>query len=325
MTDAPLRALIISDGRRGIENQALGLAEAAAKIRPLTLTPCHITHGKAFSALPPALQFAFRRTPDRYGITQERPDIAIGCGRQAIAPLRALKRLYGADIFTVYVQDPRTQHSQFDLIIAPQHDRVSGDNVISMIGSPNRITPQRMSDEAKAFDATLSQYPAPYAAVLIGGPSKRWQVKQRDMAAWHDAMRDLHGKGYSLLITPSRRTPEFARKMLTQFAYEHDRVWLHEDGADNPYFAFLNAAEIILVTEDSTNMLTESCATGKTVFRLPVSGEPGKFKTLFETLETRCIVVRYDKDMRIPPVSPLRETQDVAAKLWPRYDIAKST
>ncbi|WP_017930937.1 mitochondrial fission ELM1 family protein [Robiginitomaculum antarcticum] len=325
MTDSFPHALVISDGRRGIENQALGLAEAAAHIRSLTISTHHIQNDKTFAALPPALQFALRRSPHDYGLTGLKPDIAIGCGRQAIAPLRALKRAHGADVFTVYVQDPQTSLSHFDLVIAPQHDGVNGDNIFAIVGSPNRITAPRLTHETEIFAPRLAQYPAPYAAILIGGASKRWSVKQEDMAAWHDAMRDLHVKGYSLLVTPSRRTPDFARKMLAQFAYEHGRVWLHDDAEDNPYFAFLNAADIILVTEDSTNMMTEACVTGKPVYRLPVSGDPGKFAILFDSLQTRCGVTRYEPASSPQSYEALSETRRAADYLWKRFDQVRAS
>ena len=50
MTTAPLSCLVITDGRRGIENQALGLAEAAARLRPSDISPLIIDAGAAFKA-----------------------------------------------------------------------------------------------------------------------------------------------------------------------------------------------------------------------------------------------------------------------------------
>ena len=46
MADEARHCLVISDGRRGIENQALGLAEGCASLRPLTIQTYHIAHGK---------------------------------------------------------------------------------------------------------------------------------------------------------------------------------------------------------------------------------------------------------------------------------------
>lgn len=315
---APRTCWVISDGRRGIENQALGLAECLSQMMPLDIHIHHILHGKVFTALPPKLQRKLKSKPEEYGLPTALPDMVIGCGRQAIAPLLVIKKLAGSSVKTIYVQDPKISPSHFDLVIAPEHDQVSGDNIISMIGSPNRISKNTLKQDYKNFTSLLSGYPKPFAAVLIGGPSKRFKLTQKDMAAWHDAMRDLHEKGYSLLVTPARRTPDFAVKMLGQFAHEYDNVWLHKDGEPNPYFAFLEAADIILVTEDSTNMLTESCATGKPVYRLPMSGEPGKFEKFYASLEHRYGVKRYDGTPDISKREPLNETERVGEKILKR-------
>jgi len=74
------------------------------------------------------------------------------------------------------------------------------------------------------------------------------------------------------MITTSRRTPKSSIQDYKQFASKHENVWLYDGEGENPYYAFLGGADAILVTEESTNMLTEACATGKPVFRLSMSG-----------------------------------------------------
>ena len=69
MSSEPLSCLVISDGRRGIENQALGLAEALARIRPADITPVTIDNGTAFKAASPTLHFALKSKPSDYGLS----------------------------------------------------------------------------------------------------------------------------------------------------------------------------------------------------------------------------------------------------------------
>ena len=114
-----MRILVATDGRAGILNPALGLAEAAAALvlerdEAVQLHVHDIENGSAFAALPPALQLAGRRDfglPDGF-------DLVIGCGRQAVAPLLGLKRA-GSPAFTVFLGDPRVDPDRFDLVIAP--------------------------------------------------------------------------------------------------------------------------------------------------------------------------------------------------------------
>jgi mitochondrial fission protein ELM1 len=314
--EAP-HCLVLSDGRRGIENQALGLAESCAALRPLKLRQHHVSHSKMVAALPPRAQLRLGK------FDLPKCDIAIGCGRQAIAPLLYLKSCR-PEVMTVYVQDPRMEGSAFDLIIAPEHDALQGDNVESMIGSPNRVTKDKIILETLNFATGLSKLAMPRTAMLIGGTSKTHNLDKDTHQSHLEIARTLRTAGQSLLISTSRRTPDFAVADWRRFSSDNDHVWLHDGDGPNPYFAFLGGAEMILVTEDSTNMLTEACATGKPVYRLPMSGKPGKFWTLYGALERRCGASAYAGQLSGDDYAPLNETARVAQRVWERYDARKT-
>lgn len=317
---APLSCWVISDGRRGIENQALGLSEACARQRPLKVKTKILDSGPAFKAASPKMQVTLRSEPIRYGLAMPYPAIVIGCGRQAIAPLIALKNKAGDGIFTVYVQDPRIETTAFDLVIAPEHDKLSGDNVISMIGAPNRITNTELVAQVLSHQEKLTNLPMPRAAMLIGGPSKTHKFNKDVHAVHMKAAQDCAASGRSLLLTTSRRTPDWAVQAYRAFAEAHDNVWLYDGGDPNPYLAFLGGADTILVTEDSTNMLTDACSTGKSVFTLPMDGDPGKFQILYDRLAERCHVKPYDSRFKTADYAPLNETERVADLVWQRFD-----
>lgn len=316
-----MRIVVVSDGRRGIENQALGLAEAMVREVPEVLLQDAlpqldrrvISHSTFLRALPPKVQM-------RHGTFDKLPEcqIVIGCGRQAIAPLLWVKA-HRPHVFTVYVQDPRMSPTHFDVVIAPEHDDVRGENVISILGSPNRVTPALLQDGAKDFATELGSLPTPRAAILIGGRSKRHRLDAKRQSAHLNAAKALQARGYSLMISTSRRTPKPYRRAWQDFARGSDSVWLYNGDGPNPYFAFLSAADLILVTEDSTNMLTEACATGTPVHRLPMVGEPGKFAKLYAALEARCRVTRFNGAAESEPYAPLDATSLAAQNIWAAY------
>ena len=318
------RCWVISDGRRGIENQALGLAEALHHLRPLDISKHHIEAGAVFQAASPKLQLALKSQPEDYGLPAEFPDIVIGCGRQAIAPLLAIKETY-PDCFTAYVQHPRIDAKHFDLVIAPEHDDLTGPNVETVIGSPNRVTKAKIAGETLEFKTKLEALPMPRAAILIGGTSKTHNLGQAELKTHLRAAETLLEDGQSLLISTSRRTPEFAHKAWRAFAETHDNVWLHDTESRNPYFAFLGGGDIILVSQDSTNMLTEACATGKPVFTLPMAGKDRKFSKLYAALETRCGVVPWSGQTSGQDYVALNETARIAERVWAHYDSRAST
>ena len=319
MPDDALSCWIISDGRRGIENQALGLAEAVSRLRPLNIYGHIIENGKAFAAANPRLQFALKSKHTDYGLPKYVPDIAIGCGRQAIAPLMALQKAHPST-FTAYIQDPRIDPQAFDVVFAPEHDDLTGSNVETMIGSPNRVTDTLIIAQTLKFAEALSQIPMPRVAMMIGGSSKTHRMTKSDHAKHLQAAHLALTQGYSVLVTPSRRTPIWAIEDYKRLASDYDNVWLFDGAGENPYFAFLGGAEAILVTEDSTNMLTEACATGKPIFRLPMSGKAGKFEKLYESLSTHCNLAIFTDNFEGAPYSALLETDRVAEKFWVHFD-----
>jgi len=319
MPSDSLHCIVLTDGRRGIENQALGLTDALQRLRPLETLNYTLNSGSLFKAAPPLMQLSMRRDPSDYGLPVKAPDMAIGCGRQAIAPLLAIKER-SPSCFTAYIQNPRISTDRFDLVIAPEHDDVSGNNVVSMIGSPNRINNDDIIGRTLEFANRLNDLPMPRAAFLIGGDSKSHKLSKAVLSRHVMAMEELIEKGYSLLVTISRRTPAFAVQAYQQLAARFDNIWLYQDDGPNPYLAFLGGADIILVTEDSTNMLTEATRTGKPVFTLPMQGGPGKFARLYERLSEKCGVTPYHSDVTAAHYEPLDETARVAELFWGRFD-----
>ncbi|WP_291844949.1 mitochondrial fission ELM1 family protein [Maricaulis sp.] len=294
---------VVSDGRRGIENQALGLAEAVAVGLDGDTVIERVTVRKdGFVTLP----------------AHSHPDIWIGCGRAAI-PLAQRHRRIFPECFFVYVQDPRTRHADFDLIIAPRHDRLSGANVLTMTGSPNRVTDDVLTAGAVEFERELAALPGKRAAVLIGGDSKRFRLDTASADYLESRLDSLLDRGLSLMITVSRRTPDNVRTRFRQHFSERPNAWYHDGDGANPYFAFLAAADWIFVTEESTNMLVEACTTGTPVYVLPLTGTPGKFARLHADLEAHGAVRPYLGQLDSWTYTPLHETQRVAHACLARY------
>ena len=68
----------------------------------------------------------------------------------------------------------------------------------------------------------------------------------------------------------------------------YESVWGYFGEGENPYYAFLEKSDIILVSEDSANMLTEAASVGGKGFSsLPVSGGTKKFKELNRVLKNQ--------------------------------------
>lgn len=313
-----MRIQVVSDGRAGIENQARGLAEAVARLTPADITIKRIRWRPAFDRLPSVLKAPWMLAPGSdvpFPKADEAwPDLWIATGRASLPLSLAARRRSDGRTFVVQTQDPRLNPARFDMVVAPAHDGLSGDNVFEITGSPHRITSEGLAEGAAAFAAQLEALPRPRVAVMIGGRSSAFDLTAEHAATLADRIATaVRAAGGSLMLTYSRRTPETAKAaMTTRLAALPGLIW---DGTgDNPLFAFLHHADHVLVTEDSANMATEAAATGKPVHILPMVAlkPPGKFARLHADLENLGATRPFDGTLEFWSYAPLNETERAA-------------
>ena len=311
---APLSIWVVSDGRAGIENQALGLAEAVQRLTPAEIATRHIRWRAPFDRLPSALKTRAMLDPASDAIAAPWPDLWIATGRAALPLSTRIKGWSGGRTFVVQTQDPRWANARYDMIVAPAHDGLSGDNVFEITGSPHRITPDRIARAAPAFADRIAPLPHPRVAVLVGGKSKTFDLTPAHAAGLADRIAAaVRAAGGSLMLTFSRRTPEAARAAMTARLAEVPG-WIWDGTGDNPLFAFLHFADHVLVTEDSANMAAEAASTGKPVHILPmIPLKPaGKFARLHDDLRSRGAARPFDGTLAAWTYEPLAETDRAA-------------
>ena len=315
-TARPLSIWVVSDGRTGIQNQALGLAEAIARLTPADIEIKPIRWRPLFDRWPSGLKRAAMLAPGSFDprAVTDWPDLWIATGRASL-PLSAKVRDWSQGrTFTVQTQDPRWRKAAYDLIVAPAHDGLSGDNVFEITGSPHRITPQTLAEAAPAFAERLAPLPHPRVAVMIGGRSKAFDLPAPHAAVLADQIRAaVQASGGSLLLTFSRRTPPAAQAVMTERLSDLPG-WIWDGTGDNPLFAMLHAADHVLVTEDSANMATEAASTGKPVHVLPmIPLKPaGKFAQLHADLAALGAARPFDGRLEPWTYAPLNETERAA-------------
>ena len=206
-------------------------------------------------------------------LRQPWPRVIICVGRRSVPIALALKQLSGA--FAVHIQDPKVPAHWFDLIAAPAHDNFSAPNVITTFGAVHRVTPEQLAEAGKKFATRFAPLPHPRFAVLLGGDSKGFRFSPTDGtdfgASVAKLVREQHG---SLFITPSRRTrPQSLSAFAKAIVGVPHILW--SGTGENPYMGMLAWADIIIVTNDSVNMVTEAAGTGKPIY---VKFLPGQSK-----------------------------------------------
>lgn len=216
--------------------------------------------------------------------------------------------------FVVQLQDPRVNPREFDVVVPPIHDGLEGPNVLPIVGSCHRVTPERISAALEEYRAVaLEDLPSPRFAVLIGGKSKRQDISARRARDISDSLAAVQREtGGTLLATLSRRTGAAARMQFRTWLAPHCEVFYEGDGA-NPYPAILGAADHIFVTADSVNMAAEAAATAKPVHVLAVDGRAGKLAAFHQSLARRGCARPFLGRLETWTYPPLLETDRVAA------------
>lgn len=308
----------ISDGRAGLEAQVIGLAEAIGlpfqtkivhprwpwTMLPVTMWP------SPFAALGP------KSTP----LTPPWPDLVIGCGWRSIPFMLAIKKASGGKTLAVQTQDPRIRPDLFDVVVAPEHDRTRGGNVFAILGSPNRITPEKLTAAAEEWRPKFERLAKPKVAVLIGGTSKAYRLTPGRMREIAEELKGLQRAGAGLMITTSRRTGAESTRILAEAMRDTDAfLWTGE--GPNPYFGMLGLADAILVTADSTNMITEAASTGKPVHIVALLRGSLKFGRFHEALVDRGIARPFTGRLEKWTYPPLAETARVAGYIRARLGL----
>jgi mitochondrial fission protein ELM1 len=216
------------------------------------------------------------------------------------------------------------------VVVAPEHDGLRGDNVVSLLGSLHPVDDAWLA-QARADFSILGQLPAPRTALLLGGHSRLaplpGEALDAAFARLHAALREGGG---SLLLTTSRRTPaEWEALARARFADIPGIRWFAggagvEAAADNPYPGLLAWADRIVCTPDSVNMLSEACATRVPVLVLAAEGARGRLRRFHDGLRARGRV-RHSAGEALDiahagTIEPLRETARVATEVRRRLD-----
>jgi mitochondrial fission protein ELM1 len=317
----PINVWAVTDGRAGIENQAVGLAEALSRRLPIRLTTKRINLRAPWSWLPSGLVPTPRAalTTRSDDIEPPWPDIWIGCGRASIPLSMGVRDWSRRRTLVVQLQDPRVNPREFDIVVPPIHDGLEGQNVLPIVGACHRVTPEKLDEAVLDYPAPLEEFGSPRFAVLIGGKSKRQDISAKRARMISDSLVAAQREtGGTLMATLSRRTSEEAKLQFRTWLAPHCAVFYDGEGV-NPYFALLGAADHIFVTADSVNMATEAAATGKPIHVLAVDGNAGKLERFHQSLVRRGCTRPFVGKLEAWNYPPLLETDRVAGAVLTAY------
>ena len=265
---------ILSSGLIGCENQCLGVIERLGieteikKIKPSMAVSVFAPYGIPF--LNPQVHEPW-------------PDLVIAAGRKTIPYLKYIRRASKKECKTIYLQDPRIDSKEFDIVWAPEHDSIEGNNVVKTITSPNRVTNELLNYHHDKWLGKLSKLKGPFIGFLIGGKSKAYNFNDDECEKIIQAITFVISNGYTPLITLSRRSPKKLSNRIKSLLINEKNLFYDGKG-DNPYFAILKASELIITTPDSANMISEAINVPKPVYYIDIKTNSKRFNKFINTL-----------------------------------------
>ena len=252
------------------------------------------------------------------------PDLVITSGVRNEPVCRWIRAQSAGKTRYVHVGRPWGPLKEFDLVVTtPQYRVPDHPNVLNNTLTLHGVDAGRIAAAHEASRDQFAGLPSPRIAVLVGGDSGPFTLGPRAAARLgHEASQIAKAHGGSLMVTTSSRTRDSAVDALCQAitAPHYFHRWKPNDDA-NPYLALLGSADRLIVTADSIAMLSEACATGKSVMmfdlggmRSPESDEPRDLRVggLFYALLMRFFPQRLSRDITLVH----KQLRDSGAAVW---------
>ena len=313
---SPVHCWLIHNGFISFKRQIKGIAQQLDVVSEKLILPPN----RFLSFVPLSLQIIYYYFHFKKKVEGVYPLIVIGTGRMIIPALLAIKWLNPKNTFAIFVQKPALGKRFFDLIIAPEHDALRGKNVLQSLGAINDFNEQQFQTLTPSAESLVEKTSArPLTAFYLGGKTKKYDFNEEDakelLAELAKIINELSG---SFIIVSSRRTGSFMESLLKEHfkAMTQVLVYTSED-AYNPYMDVLSIADCFFVTEDSVNLVSEACFTGKPVYllKLPNSQEAGRKSQFVNAMVENGRVCYYQPPLKPNNYLPLREAQRLGPEL----------
>ena len=273
-----LKALLLTQGMHGMISQVEGMAKAlnteySHKIVRLSF-PWNLVPPK----FTPISEIILK---DKIYLTEsEIPDLIISCGRKSVIPSIIIKKK-NPKVFTIHIQDPKVSLKNFDAIVAPEHDNLKGDNIYNSKGAIHYITEQEISKASQYLADKIKS--EKIVSLILGGPNKYYGFNSDQIINIFSQIKSIFvSDGYKVIIIPSMRTPketiDLAIKEMSSCGHVVNKV------DKQAYLSAYALASHIIVTCDSTSMISEAATSDKPIFIAHMKAKKNnyRFKRFFE-------------------------------------------
>ena len=313
-----LKGLLLTEGMHGMISQVEGLAKA------LDLDFIHekIELNNFWRLIPPKLtpiyNFVFENKIDNYF------NVVISCGRKSVIPSLFLKKKFKDKIVNIHIQDPKVSLSNFDFVVAPEHDGLIGGNVISSKGAIHYLIEKELDENISYLKPRINK--EKIVTLIVGGPNKYYDYKETEIEnIFYKIKQNFLNNGYQLILIPSMRTPKRIIEKAKNYFDENQVIITDID--KKAYLSSLRLADHIVVTCDSTSMISEAAITSKPIYvaHMPHIKNNDRFKKFFEMFEKLNIIRDLEDKVEDWKYEKLNETDRISGYIKgkiKKYDIS---
>ena len=300
-----LKALLLTQGMHGMISQVEGLAKALG----LNFKHETIQLKKFWNIIPPKFTPVFNGILEKKFVCDAK--VVISCGRKSIIPSILLKKRFKNQIFNIHIQDPKVNLNNFDSIVCPEHDGLHGENVIKTKGAIHYLTNEEIKKNTHYLK--LRNEEKKVVTFILGGPNKYYSFSEKQMDRIFAKIKNMFvSSKYKLIVIPSYRTPENILKLAFNY-FNQDHLVIKERDK-KAYLSSLSLASIIIVTCDSTSMISEAAMTGKPIYvaqMKPVRNN-NRFKKFFESFKSLNIIKDLEDSLEKWRYEKLNETDRIS-------------
>tara|TARA_Y100001958_G_C21113353_1_gene459607 strand:+ start:16 stop:966 length:951 start_codon:yes stop_codon:yes gene_type:complete len=300
-----LKGILLTEGMHGMISQVEGLAKA------LDLDFIHekIELNNFWKMIPPKVtpikKFAFKNK------IEGNFNMVISCGRKSVIPSIYLKRKLKKKIINIHIQDPKVSLKNFDFIVVPEHDGIKGKNVLTTKGAIHYLREEELNKNLDYLKPKINK--EKIVSLIIGGPNKYYDYKKEFIEEiFLKIKKNFINTGFQLIFIPSLRTPKKIIELAKNF-FDDEQIII-SDVDKKAYLSSLKLADYIVVTCDSTSMISEAAMTGKPIYvaQMPTVKKNQRFLKFFELFRDLNIIKDLNDSLDTWNYEKLDETNKIS-------------
>ena len=305
------KALLLTEGMHGMISQVEGMAKALNAEYSHKIVRLSFPWGFIPPKCTPISEIILK---DKIYLTEnETPDLIISCGRKSVIPSIILKKK-NPKIFTIHIQNPKVNLKNFDIVIAPEHDNLNGENIMNSKGAIHYITDLEINNAKSYLESKIKNKKV--VSLILGGPNKYYNFDKSQLVKIFNEVRfSFINQGYQIIVIPSLRTPKPIIDLAIKEFKEDGYVLSTVD--KQAYLSALAIGTSIIVTCDSTSMISEAATSGKPIFvaHMKTKKNNYRFKKFYKLFKDMGIIRDLGEKVENWKYDKLNEAERIAFKI----------